>query len=523
MKKTLKTLVAILALLAIFLSVFSGCSKYASKDDDEKESSSSKQNNKDKDDDQDDDESSHSAAVITIEGDDIFDGERFSEMLWGYYEADCYDYNGSNEDANEFLTDMEYIKVETNQGNTEFAALPLSLHAGKYSHFMGSFNYEGEYYEPYTEKGKSMFRKAYIAEQGDMTEEQFRKMEYIMELDVVSLVLAFRNGSTYMATLAYEIKNDTISLYEFTVDDDYNIDISSEPITTLNFLHSGNKLTLAYKGVQRDYLASGLKETDPSFTCNGFALNAAEKYEDLEGFSFFQFGADDDISVYVDLSSGDTPIDPVMEFDPDTCEFSLSWQECWTDTLSGIGKKDDPRTISGTIVPCTNYGFTDYTGFFLFIDGNCYRYLISQKEFDERMYSDIQSGRINLVIVKDLSRFGRNYVDTGMYVQEFTDNNIRFIAADDNYDSLVNGDDLLFPIKNVVNEMYARDVSKKTKAAKKAKARDGQFIGSKAPFGYKIDPANFLSMGQAMPFEGWEVYGKCVKTIVNGITVYSVN
>ena len=199
MKKTLKTLVAILALLAIFLSVFSGCSKYASKDDDEKESSSSKQNNKDKDDDQDDDESSHSAAVITIEGDDIFDGERFSEMLWGYYEADCYDYNGSNEDANEFLTDMEYIKVETNQGNTEFAALPLSLHAGKYSHFMGSFNYEGEYYEPYTEKGKSMFRKAYIAEQGDMTEEQFRKMEYIMELDVVSLVLAFRNGKNRLS------------------------------------------------------------------------------------------------------------------------------------------------------------------------------------------------------------------------------------------------------------------------------------------------------------------------------------
>lgn len=104
------------------------------------------------------------------------------------------------------------------------------------------------------------------------------------------------------------------------------------------------------------------------------------------------------------------------------------------------------------------------------------------------MLSDIDEGKINLVIVKDLSRFGRNYVEAGMYVQRFTDSNIRFIAADDNYDSLVNSDDLLFPIKNVVNEMYARDVSKKTKAAKKAKARDGQFIGSKAPFGYKIDP-----------------------------------
>lgn len=135
---------------------------------------------------------------------------------------------------------------------------------------------------------------------------------------------------------------------------------------------------------------------------------------------------------------------------------------------------------------CKDHAITSYT--FYCDDG------YSGTNFDrpsfQRMYSDIQSGKINLVIVKDLSRFGRNYVDTGMYVQEFTDNNIRFIAADDNYDSLVNGDDLLFPIKNVVNEMYARDVSKKTKAAKKAKARDGQFIGSKAPFGYKLDPAN---------------------------------
>ena len=95
-----------------------------------------------------------------------------------------------------------------------------------------------------------------------------------------------------------------------------------------------------------------------------------------------------------------------------------------------------------------------------------------------------------MVIVKDLSRFGRNYVETGMFVQRFTDLSVRFIAADDGYDSLKNGDNLLFPIKNVVNEMYARDVSKKAKAEKKAKARDGQFIDSKAPFGYEIGPAD---------------------------------
>ena len=133
---------------------------------------------------------------------------------------------------------------------------------------------------------------------------------------------------------------------------------------------------------------------------------------------------------------------------------------------------------------CKDHKITDYK---FYCDDGCSGTNFDRPSF-KKMLSDIDEGKINLVIVKDLSRFGRNYVEAGMYVQRFTDSNIRFIAADDNYDSLVNSDDLLFPIKNVVNEMYARDVSKKTKAAKKAKARDGQFIGSKAPFGYKIDP-----------------------------------
>lgn len=133
---------------------------------------------------------------------------------------------------------------------------------------------------------------------------------------------------------------------------------------------------------------------------------------------------------------------------------------------------------------CKEHKITNYN---FYCDDGCSGTNFDRPSF-QKMLSDIDEGKIDLVIVKDLSRFGRNYVETGMYVQRFTERNIRFIAADDNYDSLTNGDDLLFPIKNVVNEMYARDVSKKTKAAKKAKAKAGQFIGSKAPFGYKIDP-----------------------------------
>ena len=133
---------------------------------------------------------------------------------------------------------------------------------------------------------------------------------------------------------------------------------------------------------------------------------------------------------------------------------------------------------------CKDHSITNYT---FYCDDGCSGTNFNRPSF-KKMIDDIGNGKIDLVIVKDLSRFGRNYVETGMYVQQFTERNVRFIAADDNYDSLTNGDDLMFPIKNVVNEMYARDVSKKTKAAKKAKARAGQFIGSKAPFGYKTDP-----------------------------------
>ncbi len=133
---------------------------------------------------------------------------------------------------------------------------------------------------------------------------------------------------------------------------------------------------------------------------------------------------------------------------------------------------------------CKDHAITEYT---FYCDDGASGTNFNRPSF-QKMYADIKNNRINLVIVKDLSRFGRNYIEVGAYVEEFKDCGVRFIATDDNYDSLNNSDDLMFPMKNVINEMYARDVSQKTKAAKKAKARAGQYIGSKPPFGYKLDP-----------------------------------
>jgi site-specific DNA recombinase len=107
----------------------------------------------------------------------------------------------------------------------------------------------------------------------------------------------------------------------------------------------------------------------------------------------------------------------------------------------------------------------------------------------QRMISDIEAGAINTVVTKDLSRFGRDYVETGMYIEKyFVDKDVRFIAPSDNVDTFKNGFDIMVPFRNILNDVYARDVSKKTKAAFDTRARQGLFIASRAPFGYIKDP-----------------------------------
>ncbi len=106
-----------------------------------------------------------------------------------------------------------------------------------------------------------------------------------------------------------------------------------------------------------------------------------------------------------------------------------------------------------------------------------------------RMLETIEEGRVDTVIVKDLSRLGRNYVEVGRTVEEFLDvYEIRLISLNDNVDT-IDGDekvrDIIIPFLNILYEQYARDTSNKTRAALDTKCRDGQFIGSYAPYGYK--------------------------------------
>ena len=107
----------------------------------------------------------------------------------------------------------------------------------------------------------------------------------------------------------------------------------------------------------------------------------------------------------------------------------------------------------------------------------------------QRMMSDIDEGKINLVVVKDLSRFGREYAQMGIYIEHyFEENNVRFISVGENIDTINGTDNIMLPFTNVINSLYARDCSRKTKAAQRARAKDGKYMSGHPLFGYIKDP-----------------------------------
>lgn len=108
----------------------------------------------------------------------------------------------------------------------------------------------------------------------------------------------------------------------------------------------------------------------------------------------------------------------------------------------------------------------------------------------KRMLRDIEDKKVNMVITKDLSRLGRDYILTGQYTEiYFPSKKVRYIAVNDGYDSDSPYTDIA-PFKNVINEMYARDTSRKIRSALEAKMREGAFVGAFAPYGYQRDKAD---------------------------------
>ncbi len=112
----------------------------------------------------------------------------------------------------------------------------------------------------------------------------------------------------------------------------------------------------------------------------------------------------------------------------------------------------------------------------------------------QRMMEDVRNHKINCIIVKDLSRLGRNYIETGRYLEKiFPVLGVRFIAVNDHYDSADtknDADQIIVPFKNLINDAYCRDISMKIRSQLEIKRKKGEFTGSYASYGYAKDPVD---------------------------------
>lgn len=130
-----------------------------------------------------------------------------------------------------------------------------------------------------------------------------------------------------------------------------------------------------------------------------------------------------------------------------------------------------------------------YSNYLYYIDDGYSGTNFNRPDF-QRMIADVETGKIKRIIVKDMSRLGRDYLQVGMYTEIiFPDHDIHFIAVNDGVDS-TQGDNEFTPFRNIINEWYAKDTSKKIRAVKKAKGMAGEHIGSHAPYGYRKNPDN---------------------------------
>ena len=129
-----------------------------------------------------------------------------------------------------------------------------------------------------------------------------------------------------------------------------------------------------------------------------------------------------------------------------------------------------------------------------------YRYLTSafNRPGFQQMIADIEAGLVKRVIIKDMSRLGRDYLQVGMYTEiMFPEHDIHFIAVNDGVDS-TQGDNEFTPFRNIINEWYAKDTSKKIRAVMKVKGNAGEHLTTLPPYGYMKSPDNKKMSGDFM-------------------------
>ena len=139
-----------------------------------------------------------------------------------------------------------------------------------------------------------------------------------------------------------------------------------------------------------------------------------------------------------------------------------------------------------------------------------------------KMIRDIEMGKINMVITKDMSRLGRDYIGTGSLIEKyFPEHNVRYIAVTDNIDTFLDdANNDIAPFKAIMNDMYAKDISKKIRSSLKAKQKEGKWVGGRCPFGYDQDPVdkNHLIINKEKSDIVRRIYSMCL----DGMTFYKI-
>ena len=144
----------------------------------------------------------------------------------------------------------------------------------------------------------------------------------------------------------------------------------------------------------------------------------------------------------------------------------------------------------------------------------------------EKMMEAARDGKVNCIITKDLSRLGRNYLETSNLVETiFPFLGVRYISVNDHFDTLLNHNgnkELEIALKNLVNDMYARDISKRLVVTRKMEQKNGKFVGSNAPYGYKIDEQDPMRH-YVVDEKAAAVVRQIVEWVLNGVTLRKVS
>lgn len=156
------------------------------------------------------------------------------------------------------------------------------------------------------------------------------------------------------------------------------------------------------------------------------------------------------------------------------------------------GKEDESESIQNQKLLLNKYVVEQgYTLVDVYVDDGYTGTNFNRPAF-QRMLKDIENGKINMVITKDLSRLSRDYIGTGEYVEKwFPAHGVRYIALTDAIDTAIDStNNDIAPFKAILNDMYAKDLSKKIRTALHTMQAEGKWVGGCPPFGYKVDPEN---------------------------------